>query len=81
MYKRQLLDNSKGGITVRIGGSKKDSDVGVASLITAKYLLGGGSFGCIGVVGPVRMDYASVISYIEYFAGTLGKLLKESDEE
>ena len=35
----------------------------------------------IGVVGPVRTDYASVISYIEYFAGTLGKLLKESDEE
>ena len=55
--------------------------MGVASLITAKYLRGGGSFGCIGVVGPVRMDYASVISYIEYFAGTLGKLLKESDEE
>lgn len=76
-----LLDSAGGGITVRIGGSENDTDVGVASLITAKYLLNDDSFGCIGVVGPVRMDYASVISYIEYFAGTLGKLLKESDEE
>ena len=76
-----LLDSAGGGITVRIGSSENDTDVGVASLITAKYLLNDDSFGCIGVVGPVRMDYASVISYIEYFAGTLGKLLKESDEE
>lgn len=75
-----LLESADGGITVRIGAGDGD-DVGVASIITAKYLLSDDSFGTIGVVGPVRMDYKNVISYIEYFAGTLGKLLRELDEE
>ena len=41
---------------------------------------GGGSVGSIGLIGPLRMDYARLIPRVEYFAGALGRILEELTE-
>jgi len=34
----------------------------------------------VGLIGPVRIDYARIIPHLEYFAKTLGDLLTETFE-
>ena len=35
----------------------------------------------MGLIGPIRMDYARVIPHLEYFSQTLGRLLEATLEE
>lgn len=42
-----------------------------------RYLLGDGADGSIGIIGPLRMDYAAAIPRLEYIAKTVGRLLTE----
>ena len=42
------------------------------SIVTARYELGDGMYGTIGIIGPKRMDYDKVI-------GTLKTLMNELD--
>ena len=37
--------------------------------------------GSIGIIGPLRMNYASAIPRLEYFAKAVGKLLDEMMDE
>ena len=39
--------------------------------------LGGVEAGALGIIGPVRLDYAKFIPYIEYFSDSVSKLLTE----
>ncbi len=52
-----------------------------SSMIVVPYSLGERGQGAIGIVGPMRMDYADIIPRIEYFAGAIGRLLNELFEE
>lgn len=56
---------SSGGdleIEIKVGG---DDDFKDCSVVTATYKINGKSIGKAGVVGPVRMDYAKVISVLK----------------
>lgn len=44
------------------------------SVVMARYDLGDGMQGMLGVVGPTRMDYAQVAAKLTYFAEGLGKM-------
>ncbi|MBQ4613219.1 MAG: heat-inducible transcription repressor HrcA [Clostridia bacterium] len=55
--------------------------LGSSSLITTRYSLGEIGSGVIGVVGPMRMNYAAIIPLIEYFAQSIGCLLGELFEK
>ena len=48
-----------------------------SSIIVTRYRIGERSNGAIGIIGPQRMDYAAAIPRIEYFAQSLGRLLRE----
>ena len=37
--------------------------------------------GSIGIIGPIRMDYAAMVAETEYFARLVGELLTEIFEE
>ena len=52
-----------------------------SSMIVARYSLGERGHGAIGIVGPMRLDYANIIPRIEYFAKSIGLLLEELFEE
>ena len=49
--------------------------------VVTRYSIGKQNAGAIGVIGPVRMDYAKIIPHLEYFSQTLGKLLAETFEQ
>ena len=48
------------------------------SVVMARYDLGDGMQGMLGVVGPTRMDYAQVAAKLTYFAEGLGKMFSKA---
>ena len=54
--------------------------IGNSSMIVSKYRKGGKNVGSLGVIGPMRLDYAKVIPYIEYFSQKVTDLISESSE-
>ncbi len=52
-----------------------------SALLTVPYSLGKRGCGVIGVIGPMRLDYATVIPRVEYIARTVGRVLSELFEE
>ena len=64
---------SKGQIQVYIGKDSPMKDMADCALVTAKYQLGNGMHGTIGVIGPKRMDYEKVLR-------TLNRLIQEMEE-
>lgn len=60
-------------IRVKIGSEGVPEN---CSLVTASYSAGGKQLGTYGVVGPVRMDYAKVVSVLECVGEILETMLK-----
>lgn len=58
-----------------IGKESQVSELSKCSILSSRYKIGKHSTGLIGVVGPIRLDYATVMPQLDYFADTLGKLL------
>jgi heat-inducible transcriptional repressor len=59
------------GVTVRIGGEIKDYGIKDYSVVAAPYTLSGRKIGTVGVLGPTRMDYAKVISVVDFLTKNL----------
>ncbi len=49
-----------------------------SSVVLATYDMGDNTRGVIGVVGPTRMDYATVLARLEYFAKGLSQLFEQN---
>jgi len=47
------------------------------SMIASRYHRGALPVGSLGVIGPMRMDYARVIPLVDYMAKVLGDLLED----
>ncbi len=77
----KLLDDSFSGIRVVFGESDDNFVIGNSSMIVSKYRKGGQNVGSLGVIGPMRLDYAKVIPYIEYFSEKISHLMTEEHEE
>ena len=45
-----------------------------SSVVVASYDIGDNMRGLVGVVGPTRMDYATVAARLSYFAESLGRM-------
>lgn len=72
-----LLDKTVNELkTVIVIGDESDqaalADLGV---ITAPYGAGSRTLGAIGLIGPLRMDYAKLVPVVNYTASTLTRLL------
>lgn len=64
-------------LSIKIG---REEDVNLpdgCSLVTAKIGLNNSSYGNIGVIGPVRMDYKKVVSVLDHMGRLIEKLLSE----
>jgi len=64
------------GVTVRIGGEIDQWDIKECSMITAPYTVRGRKMGSIGVLGPTRMEYAKVVSVVDYMTKYLSQTLE-----
>ena len=65
------------GIKVMIGDEIPVQELKNNSVILSPYRVSEKLKGVIGVIGPARMDYAKVISVLEYFAKQLSDVLNE----
>lgn len=66
---------------ITIGKENARSEMTDTSVLVTRYKIGGENSGAIGVIGPVRMDYARLIPHLDYFSQMLGKLLTETFEQ
>ena len=76
-----MLTAFPGGLKVVLGNESDRPELVGSSIIVTRYTLGDGSTGTIGLIGPLRMDYASAIPRLEYFANSVGRLLTELLDE
>ena len=83
MHKQELsglLDDSFQGVKVMFGEEGNDFVIGNSSMIVSKYQKGDHTAGSLGVIGPMRLNYAKVIPYIEYFTEKISHLISEDDD-
>ncbi len=77
-----LLDKSQHakGVQIFIGSESKYSEIEGCSLITANYFSSRGTIGTLGVIGPTRMNYSSVIPVVDYTARLVSQILEMESE-
>lgn len=71
----KLLSCAFDGISVVFGKENESFAITNSSVIMSPYKVGDSNIGSIGVVGPLRVDYAKIIPNIEYISGGVTKLL------
>jgi len=77
-----LLDRSvqARGVQVLIGSETECPELAGCSLITANYSGRRGNLGALGVIGPSRMPYSTLIPIVDYTASLISRML-EADSE
>lgn len=83
LERRDQLQSMFGADTdfkILIGKENAYMELAGSSLVATHYDIGGQRAGTVGLIGPVRLNYARIIPHLEYFAKTLGELLSETFE-
>ena len=65
------------GTKVLVGPENVADELKDTSVVMTKFDIGDGMHGMIGVVGPTRMDYATVAARLAYFAQGLGRMFDQ----
>ncbi|MCL2059021.1 MAG: heat-inducible transcriptional repressor HrcA [Oscillospiraceae bacterium] len=68
-------------VKMLIGNENPIEEIKDCSIVGATYSAGNTVFGTIGVIGPKRMEYAKVVSIIEYINGVISREIKRFSEE
>jgi heat-inducible transcriptional repressor len=68
-------------IKMLIGNENPIDEIKECSIVGTTYSAGNTVFGTIGVIGPKRMEYAKVVSRIEYINGVIAREIKRLGEE
>jgi len=64
-------------VTVRIGREINYDPAAGYSVVSAVYSIGGNAVGTIGLLGPMRMDYARAVAVVEYITEILSEVLSK----
>ena len=76
---RSALEENK--VFAWIGGENPQPELRSVSVIGANYGLGYRNLGAVGVIGPLRMDYAMAIASVREAAGELSRLFEAVYDE
>lgn len=68
---------AKGNVQVLIGAETNRPELQDSSIIIARYDIAGKPAGAIGVLGPTRMDYRSLVAHLDYLSASVGRMLTE----
>ncbi len=77
----QLLDDTFSGIQVKFGKDSETFAVTNSAVIASGFNKDGRQAGSFGVIGPMRIDYKTIIPYIEYFTSKVTDALSNHSEE
>jgi len=64
-----------GSIKIIIGKENLSPQLRDSSIIISNYTAGNNIAGCIGIIGPTRMDYPKVITKLKFFTDRLSRML------
>ncbi|MDR1563557.1 MAG: heat-inducible transcriptional repressor HrcA [Oscillospiraceae bacterium] len=76
-----LSRDEKHSAAAYIGKENGRPELNASSMVISTYKLGENGIGKIAVLGSTRMDYAKIISHLDYFAKTIGEMLSQNFEE
>ena len=76
----KLLDESFSGIQVMFSEENGSFVIGNSSMIVSKVKKGNKPAGSLGIIGPMRLDYAKIIPYIEYFTQKISDIISEEED-
>lgn len=76
----ELMKESFGGLQV-IFGDDGNMVVNNSSVIMSPIRKNGKNAGSLGIIGPLRIDYAGFIPYIEYLTGRITEIISESEDD
>jgi len=74
---RMLAKRTKWEYSITIGDENQEKDLQDCSVVTATYRVGNRPVGSIGVIGPIRMDYARVMQVLSEATHALGEAFTE----
>lgn len=66
--------------SIKIGAENQDKDMQNCSVVTATYKVGP-TMGSLGIIGPVRMDYARVMALMRHIGKSMSEVLTSMFEE
>lgn len=69
------------GLRVVLGSESPRPELNGSCIIMTPYALGNRDNGALGLIGPVRMDYAQAIPRLQYVAKSVGRLLTQLLED
>ena len=76
------MNESFSGLKVHFSPEDGGFVIRNSSIITAPIEKDGVSYGSLGLIGPMRIDYAKFIPYLEYFADRITRMIsKEEDDD
>lgn len=75
-----FIDSTFSGLNVRFSPETEGFVIRNSSIITSPFSKGGRTAGALGLIGPMRIDYAKFIPYLEYFTSRITDLISERDE-
>ncbi len=84
LNKREPLSavmSTKEPLDIIIGKENLYRQLENSSVIVAKYSVGGKDSGTIGLIGPTRMDYESIIPSVRYLTNLVGRMITQAIEE
>lgn len=73
----RLLEQRSKSVKVLIGDETGRPELKDSSVVISRYTVGGKDAGALAIIGPMRMNYAKVISHMEYLSDAVGKMLTE----
>ncbi len=82
-----LLNDTFSGIHVMFSEDAKRENpqqtfvIGNSSMIVGQYQKDGKAAGRLGLIGPMRLNYAKVIPYLEYFTEKISNLISEKEDD
>lgn len=79
----RILDESFNGIQVMFSNEADENNkfvIGNSSMIVSNYQKGDRPVGSLGIIGPMRLNYAKIIPYIEYFTQKITDLISDEDD-
>ncbi|MBQ8599634.1 MAG: heat-inducible transcription repressor HrcA [Oscillospiraceae bacterium] len=77
---QNLLPKQGADVQVIVGKENSRMELSESSVVLTRYRIGRERCGTIGIIGPVRMDYARLIPRMQCFGNLLSELLSESME-
>ena len=76
-----FIDETFSGLHVMFSPERDGFDILNYYFISPPFSKDGKTAGALGLIGPMRLDYAKFIPYLEYFTGKISEMISEKPQE